>query len=423
MHWLTYSTRTLRLVEVAEIVAMDARGASRFNPENRYFDPNEILEICPSLVSVFKEKYSNVSDWAFNTDYDVPCIKLAHFSVKEYLISVDIQKGPASMYAISRELADTSIAEACLALLLHFDKSDSLVSQLEEEGTLTSESGGTGLEPVEPTRKESPVLQFERKFPLAQYAAREWVKHAHNASSRNDFIRGLISEIFLKRDTLENWIRLYNPEELWPDGPYFSKPSDDIGHGVYYASETGFLDPIKKLIGAGASVNAPYGIHGNALQAASYNGHREIVCLLLDEGADINAGGGDSGSALQAASYQGHQQMVQILLDAGADVNAQGGIHGNALEAASFFGHQQVMEMLLDAGADVNAQGGRYGSALKAALSGCNHEIAQILRDHGAHKDVQSQESDENDGDVDSLENNTDVDNLEDIADNAETDG
>ena len=410
-------------MEVAEIVAIDARGEPRFNPENRYFDPNEILEICPSLVSVFEQNYWHVSDWAFNTDYDVLCIKLAHFSVKEYLVSVDIQKGPASMYAISRELADTSIAEACLALLLHFDKSDSLVSQLEEKGTLTSDSRGNGLVSVEPAKEESLPLQFERKFPLARYAAREWVKHAHNASPGNDFIGGLISEIFFKRDTLENWIRLYEPDDLYYFTPDFTKPSNDIGHALYYASKTGFLEPTKKLIGAGASVNAPCGNHGNALQAASYNGHQEIVCLLLDKGADVNAGGGEYFSALQAVSGSGHLEILKILLEAGADVNAQGGPHGSALQAASYRGHQQIVEILLDAGADVNAQGGEFGNALKAALVRRQHEIAQILRDHGAQEEVQSQRSDENDEEVDSLGKITDVDSLEDIADNAEGDG
>ena len=258
LYWLTYSTRTLRLVEVAEIVAIDARGKPRFNPENRYFDSKEILEICPSLVSVFEEKYRHIPGWAFDTDYDVPYIKLAHFSVKEYLISVDIQKGPASMYAISRELADTSIGEACLALLLHFNKSDSLVSQLEERGTFTSESRGNGLMSVEPAKQESRLLLFERDFPLAQYAADNWFKHAHNVSPGNDFIEALVSKMFLKRDTLENWARLYERDRSWPGSePDLFKPSNDIATAVYYASETGFQEPLKMLIAAGANIIEP----------------------------------------------------------------------------------------------------------------------------------------------------------------------
>ena len=127
-------------MEVAEIIAMDVREEPRFNPENPFFDPKEILLICSSLVSVFTGNISFDSEWSAWRGEDVLCIKLAHFSIKEYLISVDIRNSPANIYAISSQIANTSIAETCLALLLHFDKPDSLTSQLEEEDALTSQS-------------------------------------------------------------------------------------------------------------------------------------------------------------------------------------------------------------------------------------------------------------------------------------------
>ena len=359
-------------MEVAEIVAMDARKEPRFNPENRFFDPKEILVICSSLVSVYTDKALTSKGWG-----SWPCVKLAHFSVKEYLTSGDIHKGPASMYAISREIANTSIAESCLALLLHFDKPDSLTYQLEEDFSGDSD------------RKESLIPRFEREFPLAQYAAEHGVKHACHTSWVGNSTEGLVSELFFKRDTLENWIRLHDPDWLWYQEPALSRPSTDIVSPIYYASAGGFLKPLEKLIETGADVNAPGGTYGNALQVASYNGHQEVISLLLDKGADVNAPGGKYSSALQAASYTGYQQIVQILLNAGADVNAQGGYYGNALQAASFWGHQQIVEILLDAGADVNAQGGRYGNALQAASYEGHQQIVQILLNAGADVNTQ----------------------------------
>ena len=318
--------------------------------------------VCSSLVSVFTEKPDHVYISHHRRDYGVPHIKLAHFSVKEYLISVDIRNGPAGIYAISRELADTSIAESCLVLLLHFDKPDSLTSQPEEEGALFSQSGEEDSFLGGSDSDKSLHLRFEREFPLAQYAAQNWVEHAHNASGDNDTVGGLVSELFLNRDALENWIRLRGPG-TYMGPPNLAKPSNDIGPSIYYASEAGFIEPLKKLIETGADANVP---------------------------------GGRFGNALQAACFQGHQQIVQILLDTGADVNAQGGIFGSALRAASFKGYQKIVQILLDAGADVNARVGRYGSALQAALSQKNQVIARILRDHGAHEDVKSLENDEN---------------------------
>ena len=401
--WLTFSTRPLRLVEVAEIVAIDAQGSPRFNAENRFFDSQEILVICSSLVSVFTRKRSFLYEWTDGGSEDVPCIKLAHFSVKEYLTSVDIRNGPAKMYAISRELADTSIAESCLALLLHFDKPNSLTSQLEEEGALTSQSRENDPSLGESAGEESLILRFERKFPLAQYAAGNWVKHACNASWDRDSIGGLVSELFTKRDSLENWIRLRRPEESLWGTPDLSKPSNTIGPSIYYVSEAGLLQLLKQLIETGADVNARGGFYGNALQAASFMGHQKIVHLLLDKGADVNAQGGQYGSALQVASFKGHQQIVQILLDAGADVNAKGGEYGSAVQAASNEGHQKIVEILLDTGADVNAQnwfygddlqmtslfGREYRSALQVASYKGYQYIVKMLLDAGADVNAQ----------------------------------
>ena len=384
LYWLTYSARPLTLVEAAEIIAIDARKEPRFNPENRFFDSKEILVICSSLVSVFTGKRSMKSLGISASEEDVPCIKLGHFSVKEYLTSIDIRNGPANMYAISRELADTSIAESCLALLLHFDKPNSLTSQIEEEGALTFQSRENDHSLEVLPRKRPLYRQFEREFPLALYAAENWVKHAHDAGWDSNTFGGLVSEIFLKRDALENWIRLHDPDEPFTGEPDLSKSSTSIGTSMYYASQAGLLKPLKILIEAGADVNAPGGGYGSALQVASYEGHREVIDLLLDKGADINVRGEYFDTALQAASYKGHQEVIHLLLDKGADVNIHGGCFGTALQAASYEGYQQTVQILLDAGADVNAQGGLYGSALLAASYKRRPQIVKMLLDSGA---------------------------------------
>jgi ankyrin repeat protein len=69
-----------------------------------------------------------------------------------------------------------------------------------------------------------------------------------------------------------------------------------------------------------------------------------VVKRLLDAGADVNAQGGRYSNALQAASAGGHNNIFQWLLEAGADVNAQGGWYGNALQAASYGGHDAIVQ-------------------------------------------------------------------------------
>ena len=86
--WLVYSARPLRIEEVAEVVAIDI-DESRFNPENRLLEPRDLLIICSSLVVtvVVMAKDNN------GASYEITELRLAYFSVKEYLISDRIRNG------------------------------------------------------------------------------------------------------------------------------------------------------------------------------------------------------------------------------------------------------------------------------------------------------------------------------------------
>lgn len=50
LQWLTYSLRPLSLDEVAEVVAFDVDSDNKFNDENRLVDPEDVLNMCSSLV-------------------------------------------------------------------------------------------------------------------------------------------------------------------------------------------------------------------------------------------------------------------------------------------------------------------------------------------------------------------------------------
>lgn len=88
----------------------------------------------------------------------------------------------------------------------------------------------------------------------------------------------------------------------------------------------------------------------------SGGGHENIIRRLLSAGADVNAPAArhaDGHTALQAAARAAHGAVVERLLRAGADVNAPGATSGNgrtALQAAARGGHSAVVERLLQAG-------------------------------------------------------------------------
>ncbi|KAI9876330.1 MAG: hypothetical protein M1830_006749 [Pleopsidium flavum] len=348
LQWLAFSARPLRLEEVAEAVAVKP-GCGLDFVDDRLFDPYEILAICSSLVTISDESSE---------------IRLAHYSVKEYLTSERVLSGPASAFATFEISTNRDVTELCLTYLSLFDKPDSLSE--------------TSLE----------------DFPLLGYAAKYWYKHAQIADEENG-IDTLIVEFLNNRETssLPNWLRILPPEQYW-NSPSFREKLSDKGSPLYYASCCGLLSSARRLINEGADVNARGGSYGNALQAAALRSNETICRLLLETGAEVNAQGGDYSTALQAAAYMGNETTVRLLLATGADVKAQGGHHGNALQAAAFTGNETICRVLLETGADVNAQGGAYGNALQAAAFRDNETICRLLLEAGADVNAQGEHYD-----------------------------
>ncbi|SLM37986.1 P-loop containing nucleoside triphosphate hydrolase [Lasallia pustulata] len=352
LQWLTYSARPLRLEELAEIVAVNIDGSPWFDCDDRFARPQDVLAICSSLVDTEGFGYGYNST-VYNPN---KVVRLAHFSVKEYLVSERIRDPAAATarYAIQGIQANQSIAAACLAYLLQFDQHDSLTPNTPKH------------------------------FPLARYAARYWLQHTRKVGKGLGPIEMLSQEFCLvHREAYINWYRLDDPECSWQEYDC-DREIAGIATPLYYGSLAGVTELVQLVLKNEADVNAQGGYCGNALQAASQEGHESVVQLLLKNGADVNAQGGWFGNALQAASRGGHDSVVQLLLKNEADVNAQGRHYGNALQAASYGGHESVVQLLLKNEADVNAQGGEYGSALQAACHGGHESVVQLLLDNGA---------------------------------------
>ncbi|KAI9709873.1 MAG: hypothetical protein M1812_007581 [Candelaria pacifica] len=359
--WLVYSARPLRLEEIVDVIAVDQEGEPRFDIERRFAEPLDVLTICSSLVTVVEEEKGEPGSMPpVFVSTGKTLIRLAHFSVKEYLVSGTIQAGSAAWCGIQEVPANRSMAEVCLAYLLQFDQ-----YSFDKQKTI-------------------------EEYPLAGYAAEFWFQHANLAGEDNDAMNSLSMELLqYNKNTFTNWTELFNPDQLWG----YCRPSSrrELASPIYYTALTGLLVPTRLLIEAGADVNAQGGNLYTALQAASWTGHGQIVQQLLKAGADVNAQGGIYDTALHAASYAGHDGIVEQLLKAGADVNAQGGIYDTALHAASYAGHDGIVEQLLKAGAQVNAQGGRFNTALHAASQAGNDQIVQQLLKAGADVNAQGE--------------------------------
>ena len=315
LQWLAYAARPLRLVEIAEVVAVDASKNPRFDAEKRLQNPWDVLAICPDLLTtVTLEPFSDddededTSSRLTDSEDDLVEVRFAHFSVKEYLKSSRIQKGDARFYSIREVQAHTAIAETCITYLLQFDQLN------------------------------LPSKEDFKKFPLADYAAEFWAKHTKVSEDETRMALPMGLEMLSSKTfALLNSVRICKRRDDFDYRLISENDQTMLNLPLYYASAHGLFYSVVSLLERGADVNANDWIVGSALQLAAYEHQHDIVRLLLERGADANANavGSEYGTALQAACRAGDLEIAQLLLDNGADVNApRAGRFGSALGAA-----------------------------------------------------------------------------------------
>ena len=346
LQWLAFSADAISLEEGVEVLATDpdADDDLLFDPGRRPWEPRQIVYICPSLVTTFKRQI----DSYFIHTTEPTRLRLAHFSVREYLTSDYLRQcdNTLSFFHFDQKIANTTIAKTCLAYLLQFTQHGCINSSTNES------------------------------YPLSDYAAERWMDHAREDGGDSDSLHRLIMDLLQPHDAMfTNWLVLRA-----------GGTSRDKSAPLYYTSSGGLKRATECLLEEGSDANAAKG-YRSALQAASYEGHEDIVRLLLGKGADVNMLGGDyPHSAIQLASSGGHEGIVRLLLDKGADVNPPGE-NGSALQGASYYGHDSIVRMLLANGAEVNIQG-KDGSALQAASSRGDEDIVRLLLDKGADVNI-----------------------------------
>nr|XP_036581485.1 pfs domain-containing protein [Colletotrichum truncatum]KAF6789836.1 pfs domain-containing protein [Colletotrichum truncatum] len=321
LQFLTFSERPLRIEEACDAIAVVGNAKPRFDVKNRMPIPEEIAIYCSSLVVIVTKSGQDGEKR----------LQLAHFSVREYLVSNRLEHSVSEDFRASH--ARAVILETSLAYLLDINH---------------------GL----------PITDLIHEYPLAQ------VQH-------------LLKEFLRCGASYETCWKLYQPDRPWDEKPW--QHHNRATHMLCYFAYGGIVYAVEKVLKDGADVNSRDSDQKNALEAASSRGHKDVVRLVLDKGADINApSNSDYGTALQAASYEGHKDVVGLLLDRGADINAQGGRHGTALQAASYEGHKDVVQLLLDESDSV------YNTALQAASYEGHKDVIQLLLDKGADINAQS---------------------------------
>ena len=89
---------------------------------------------------------------------------------------------------------------------------------------------------------------------------------------------------------------------------------------LIWAAAINYVDLLRLLLSAGASVQKSNSRGETALWVAAFHGFRDAVSILLKYGADVDAWSTDHATPIFVAAQQGHSEIVQLLKDHGCDL-------------------------------------------------------------------------------------------------------
>ncbi|CUS15236.1 unnamed protein product, partial [Tuber aestivum] len=176
MHWLAFSAEPLTLGQLAEAVVIKYDVNEYGDDFGAILDMNCLMDACPSLIS-FEDARGHKSSPQENRR-----LRLAHFSVKEYLISDRVAQGPSAFYHISEDEANLLMGHACLSRILRHSAQGAICGNEVE------------------------------RTPFLYHSARYWFVHIRSIEVTAP---APLSKAALKVLELgQGWLDIYNPDSL-----------------------------------------------------------------------------------------------------------------------------------------------------------------------------------------------------------------
>ncbi len=341
------ASRPLRVEELAEFLAFDFKTGQipKFREDWRLEDPLEaVISTCSTLLALVDVG-------------DSPVIQFSHFSVKEFLTSsrfAEKRDAISCRYHISMTPAHTLIAQTCLGILLYLDKNitrDSLVN-----------------------------------FPLAEYAAENWVKHARFQGVSQSAEEGMKQLFDPSKSHLAVWVWIHDPNFRWRRYERVEKPLRPRGTPLHYAAFCGLHTVVEFLVNEHSQNVHSLAVDDDStpLHLASRAGHVEVARFLVEHGADATAQDEDGSTPLHRVSEDGHVEVARVLVEHGADVTTQNKNGWTPLHEATVRGSVDIARFLVEHGADASAQKEHGTTPLHHASFYGHVDLAQLLVDYGA---------------------------------------
>ena len=353
---LVAAVRPLRVEELAEVLAFDfnTEGIPKLDLAWRWGDQEEaVMSTCSSLVIVVK-----------GDSEDSRIVQFAHFSVKEYLMSSRLVESSrdVSRYHILLEPAHTILAQACLVVLLQFD------DHIDRDKI--------------------------KNFPLAEYAAEHWVKHARVKNVSSHVEDGMKCLFDADKPHFAAWLWVHNEDLEYNRSILTMFPKKPDAVPLYYAALLGLRDLAARLLaGHPEDVDAKGGLEVTPLHASVKNGHFNVSSLLFEHLRNPDTRGRWLQTPLHTILMPGKVQkgdleFGQRLLDCGADVNARDDTDWTPLYLAAGNGRVDFVQMLLEHGAAINALDVAGGTPLYKASERGQIDVVRLLLEHGADPNI-----------------------------------
>lgn len=277
--WVAFAPIPLKTEALHEAIAIEA-DMTRLEEvkESRLNNPKDIFSLGGSLLAILEEG----------------TVKLAHLSVRDYLLSKDIKNNPeVSMFGMDLIGANEELARCYFAYL-----------------SLDSLSSG-------PCRTQEDWERRRAKHPLLNHAAKGWTHHIRVAGITSELHR-VLSDFFKPGPRFMSWIQVLNTDWIfkWDEYPRHATP-------LYYAASFGLKEIVEGLVQRGADLDeAGSRFGGTALHGATLREHVDIMRILLEAGADPSKADHNLLSPLQTAVGAGDDEIQKLLLDYGATSEA-----------------------------------------------------------------------------------------------------
>ncbi|KAK8186909.1 ankyrin repeat-containing domain protein [Phyllosticta capitalensis] len=382
LQFLIYSADgSLSIKEAVDAIAVELTGEHHFDPNNRPELPEEhIAAYCSSLVEIFDpEQLARQPEYVAKQGFIYVAkpglrMRLAHFSVKEYLTSTRLELHVRQDFEES--VARASVAKVCLAYWLGATE------------ILSSE----GINPFD--------CDTTKWFPLAKTATSSFAKNAEKAGYSDKMLCSLMERFFTTKNC-----HLYACQIF--------KPRNSTLTPLSSAARLGSVYGVRFLLRNGANVNSPSGQHDmtglEAAFAALEAGNFNAIQLLTKNHADPNIRGIEDCSPLVSAVESGSPEIMQLLFNNGyrfkigeftqclgvqacfdpsvlqtlirnfPKSNYRNSATFALLTIAAYLGERETFCTLISEGADANGQGGKWGSALNAAASAHESDCSIIM--------------------------------------------